>query len=460
MIITKLHPDNPERIELFNPDTRPVELAGGRVEFVADGKAPVVIKQFTAGQVAPGSFITLGDDTSQPFDGMAKNRISLNGTLRVVLAEYEEELKVGEATDLKLASLKTGQRLVQRCQPTANEFIITAFDPRVFGAWPDCQKPEPPAAPEKNDCVGLRLHEIGAYTIEQFIELRNTGSQSINVAGCQVAVGRSATRHVLVERDIAPGEIMTIWLRDSKLKLAKTAGTVYLLTAAGEEIDDASYEKLAKGTSWALIDGEWRQTHAPTPGEVNHFQRWQTCEPGKHINEDTGNCVKIPSPPASPADCAPGYYRHPETGRCRKTTVAKAPAPCKEGQYRSEETGRCRSIASAAAKMLKPCKDGYFRSPETGRCRKIAADRDVLKQCAEGYERNPTTKRCRKIRTTAMPTAGFAPQAAQQVAGATWGWWVFGGVSLLAVGYGIWQWRWELGQMLRRVGGVFTAGKK
>ena len=460
LIISKLNPDEPEIIELYNPEDYAVDLTDARIEFVPRGKAPVALKRFESGSVPAGSFVALGDESRMSFDVSIKNVISLSGTLRVVLSDYEEELAFGEGTALDTAGARSGQRFLQRCQADRATFVMTAFDATQLGGWPNCQQDPPPTAPPRNACSGVRLSEIGAYTAEQFIELQNTSDQPVNLADCQVTTQRSRTPYVLPEYELEPQEFFRISALEAKLSLTKTSGTVYFLTSAGEEIDEVRYEKLAKGTSWTLVDGEWRQTHAPTPGEVNHFQRWQTCEPGKHINEDTGNCVKIPSPPASPADCAPGYYRHPETGRCRKTTVAKAPAPCKEGQYRSEETGRCRSIASAAAKMLKPCKDGYFRSPETGRCRKIAADRDVLKQCAEGYERNPTTKRCRKIRTTAMPTAGFAPQAAQQVAGATWGWWVFGGVSLLAVGYGIWQWRWELGQMLRRVGGVFTAGKK
>ena len=157
------------------------------------------------------------------------------------------------------------------------------------------------------------------------------------------------------------------------------------------------------------------------------------------------------SPRDDLAPCQAGYYRHPETKRCRKIEVAKTPAPCKEGYYRSEQTGRCRSIVALAAKTLKPCQDGYFRNPETGRCKKIAAADDILKDCPEGFERNPTTRRCRKIKTASMPVVGSATAGVQHVAGATWGWWVFGGVSLLAVGYGAWQWRWELSQLIRRL---------
>ena len=50
-----------------------------------------------------------------------------------------------------------------------------------------------------------------------------------------------------------------------------------------------------------------------------------------------------------------------------------------------------------------------------------------------------------------MPTVGSAAAEVKRVAGATWGWWVLGGVSLLAVGYGVWQWRWEISQFVRKI---------
>lgn len=460
LIISKLNPDEPEVIELYNPENYPVDLTDARIEFVSRGRAPVLLKRFESGSVPAQGFITLGDESGVPFDVSIKNVISLSGTIRVVLKDYEEELAFGEGTALDTAGARSGQRFMQRCQADQTTFVMTAFDATRLGDWPNCQQDPPPTAPPRNACSGVRLSEIGAYTPGQFIELHNTSDQPVNLAGCQVTTQRTRAPYVLPDYELEPQEFLRISALEAKLSLTKTSGTVYFLTSAGEEIDEVRYQKLAKGTSWALVDGEWRQTHAPTPGEANVFQRWQDCEEGKQINEATGNCVKIPAPPAGPAACAPGYYRHPDTGRCRKLATAKTPAPCKEGQYRSEETGRCRSIASVAAKTLKPCKDGYFRNPETGRCKKIAADSDVLKECAEGFERNPKTNRCRKVIAASMPQAGFAPQKVEQVAGATWGWWVFGGVGLLALGYGAWQWRWELGQLLRRVGAAFTSGKK
>jgi len=320
---------------------------------------------------------------------------------------------------------------------------------------PSCKKsesipnpiPEPPK--ELNKCEGLKLSEIASNVDEQFIEIVNSGEKTVITTGCKWTVGDSGIRENIGDIELNPGEFLTIKIKNTKLKLPKTKGKVYLLDEAGSKIDSAEYEKLAKSSSWSLIDDEWMQTFMITENSENIFKEYLDCQNGYERNA-LGKCVKIAIPPAE-SPCPVGQYRHPETRRCRKNEAAKTITPCKDGYYRSEETGRCRSIASAAAKTLKPCPEGQFRNSSTGRCKKIASTDDIAKECPEGFERNPQTKRCRKIKSANMPTVGSAAAEVKQVAGATWGWWVFGGVSLLAVGYGVWQWRWEISQFVRKI---------
>ena len=293
-----------------------------------------------------------------------------------------------------------------------------------------------------------------------FIEVMNQGTEPIDLGKYRLRFGLygdtasvASTFHwgrdpgLNEEVILQPQEVLVVKKRDDGKALSLTSDdrSVWLEDIQGL----ARYQTVAvkgagreahRGSSWALFHDGWGWA-IPTPGKWANVRAIETAQ-----------SPRSQSPPHEDlAPCQAGYYRHPETKRCRKIEVAKTPAPCKEGYYRSEQTGRCRSIVALAAKTLKPCQDGYFRNPETGRCKKIAADSDVLKECAEGYERNPATNRCRKIKTTTAPTADFAPESVKQVAGATWGWWVFGGVSLLAVGYGAWQWRWELSQLIRRL---------
>lgn len=293
-----------------------------------------------------------------------------------------------------------------------------------------------------------------------FIEVMNQGTEPIDLGKYRLRFGLygdtasvASTFHwgrnpeLNEELILQPQEVLVVKKRDDGKALSLVADdrSVWLEDIQGL----ARYQTVAvkgadrearRGSSWALFHDGWG---------------WAIPTPGKWANVRVIETAQSPRPQNPPredlAPCQAGYYRHPETKRCRKIEVAKTPAPCKEGYYRSEQTGRCRSIVALAAKTLKPCQDGYFRNPETGRCKKIAAADDILKDCPEGFERSPATKRCRKIKTASMPVAGSATAGVQQVAGATWGWWAFGGVSLLAIGYGAWQWRWEMSQLIRRL---------
>ena len=121
-----------------------------------------------------------------------------------------------------------------------------------------------------------------------------------------------------------------------------------LVDTDGAVVDVLEYPNgQRKGTAYAFIGYDaggkevWRVTYAPTPGVANNYQEFKTCEEGKVLNKETGNCVKM---------------------------TALAGKVCKDGQYLNPLTGRCKKIQTAAEKT---CKEGYYLNPETGRCRKI-----------------------------------------------------------------------------------------
>ena len=466
LLISKVSPDK-KYIELYNPTDSNVKLAGWKIEhYKADVKTGG--KEFKDEIVLANDFLVISNDPALTkavkFDKVPS---MIQGEGSVVLSRTDgsvaDTVGWGEAKKFLGALVTGGVKTVWRC--FAGNLIVdsknnladfssnkTADDQEVAPyARPQCKAPEPPKP--LNKCEGLKLNEITSHVDEPFIELVNVSDTTITTAGCKLATSSNNSQEVLSDIELKPGELWAVKVSHTKLKLPKMKGKVYLLDESGAEIDVTEYDKIPKGTSWSLLDGEWVQTFAVTEGATNVFKEYADCQSG-YMRNESGKCVKISAPSTVPdvlTPCPAGQYRHPETRRCRKIEAAKTVTPCKEGYYRSEATGRCRSIASVAAKTLKPCPDGQFRNPATGRCKKIAAADDILKDCPEGFERNPTTRRCRKIKTASMPVVGSATAGVQQVAGATWGWWVFGGVSLLAVGYGAWQWRWELSQLIRRL---------
>ena len=471
ILISKISQDK-KYVEMYNPTNQNVNLAGWKIEYYAGsgaktvGKiAKTVGKIFKDEVISANEFLVLSNDKilagAIKFDnnlGLAQN----DGSVVLLRSDGSVADTVGWGNNSKSAGspIKGGVKIVWRCFIDENIIDSKFLSGKNLNnqevepySRPSCKKPESnPGSKlpgELNKCEGLKLNEIASNVDEQFIEIINYGEKTVITTGCKLTVGDSGVRENIGDIELNPGEFLTIKIKNTNLKLPKTKGKVYLLDEAGSKISSAEYEKLAKSSSWSLIDDEWMQTFMITENYENIFKEYLDCQNGYERNA-LGKCVKIAIPPVE-SPCPVGQYRHPETHRCRKIEAVKAITPCKDGYYRSEETGRCRSIASAAAKTLKPCPEGQFRNSATGRCKKIASTDDIAKECPEGFERNLQTKRCRKIKSANMPTVGSAAAEVKQVAGATWGWWVFGGVSLLAVGYGVWQWRWEISQIVRKV---------
>lgn len=464
ILISKISQDK-KYIEIYNPTNQNVNLAGWKIEYYTGSGAQTVGKIFKDEVILANGFLALSNDKMSADVIKFDNNLVLaqnNGSVVLSRSDGSVADTVGWGNNSKSAGspIKGGVKIVWRCFIDENIIDSKFLSGKNLNnqevepySRPSCKKPEsnPGSNPprELNKCEGLKLSEIASNVDEQFIEIINSGEKTVITTGCKLTVGDSGVRENIGNIELKPGEFLTIKIKNTKLKLPKTKGKVYLQDEAGSKIDSAEYEKLAKSSSWSLIDDEWTQTFMITENSENIFKEYLDCQNGYERNA-LGKCVKIATPPVE-SPCPVGQYRHPETRRCRKIEVEKTITPCKDGYYRSEETGRCRSIASAAAKTLKPCPEGQFRNSATGRCKKIASTDDIAKECPEGFERNPQTKRCRKIKSANMPTVGSAAAEVKQVAGATWGWWVFGGVSLLAVGYGVWQWRWEISQFVRKI---------
>ena len=469
ILISKISQDK-KYVEMYNPTNQNVNLAGWKIEYYAGsgaktvGKiAKTVGKIFKDEVISANEFLVLSNDKilagAIKFDnnlGLAQN----DGSVVLLRSDGSVADTVGWGNNSKSAGspIKGGVKIVWRCFIDENIIDSKFLSGKNLNnqevapySRPNCKTPDSKSESSKelNKCEGLKLSEIASNVDEQFIEIINSGEKTVITTGCKLTVGDSGVRENIGDIELNPGEFLTIKIKNTKLKLPKTKGKVYLLDEAGSKIDSTEYEKLSKSSSWSLIDDEWMQTFMITENSENIFKEYLDCQSGYERNA-LGRCVKIATPPVE-NPCPAGQYRHPETRRCRKNEAEKTITPCKDGYYRSEETGRCRSIASAAAKTLKPCPEGQFRNSATGRCKKIASTDDIAKECPEGFERNPQTKRCRKIKSANMPTVGSAAAEVKQVAGATWGWWVFGGVSLLAVGYGVWQWRWEISQFVRKI---------
>ncbi len=305
-----------------------------------------------------------------------------------------------------------------------------------------------------NDIAGLRVVEVYPYASEcapndesilcgDYIKLENASAQTISLDELVLRTdnsssSRTSSNTIQLSGALGPGEYRTVWQTDTgqRLSLTNSGGYIWLEDLWNTtSYNDTMTQYDAAGTgeqglSYALTDqGIWMWTSTPAP--------------------ESANSITVPNKELAP--CPEGQYRNPETGRCRNIEEAITElTACDEGYERNTLTNRCRKIVSAST-ALAVCGEGQERNPATNRCRSIASAVAELLPCDEGYERNPATNRCRKIQDTSMPEAAFPvePYGDSQMNSAVW--WGIGGLVILALGYGIWEWRQELRGLARRL---------
>lgn len=214
----------------------------------------------------------------------------------------------------------------------------------------DEEKPDEGYGEVKSQCKGLQFSEILSYYAEtqseQFVEFYNAGAEQILLDGCAL---KYKNKLYPLTGVVKAEEYVVRAAEDFKLtKNPTNSNTLEIMDVDGAVVDKLEYPNgQRKGVAWAMIGydekGEelWHTTYAVTPGEPNVYQEYKTCEEGKVINEETGNCVKVTE--VVEKTCAVGQYLNPLTGRCKKIEVEEEKV-CKEGYYFYEPTGRCRKV--------------------------------------------------------------------------------------------------------------------
>jgi hypothetical protein len=291
----------------------------------------------------------------------------------------------------------------------------------------------------------ILANSAGTDAGHEFIEIYNSDQRSIDLSDYSLAIGKNAEKILsLPAHDIAPGEYVYFSDTDLVYTLLNTTTQVKLLFYDGTVVDEIiPYQDPGDDVSWSLIDDVWQFTDIVTPGSSNIAM--------SQILGD--NDVQST---AGLAPCPAGKYRNTLTNRCRNIEEdASVLASCAADEYRNPETNRCKKIALAAGELV-PCAEGYERNEDTNRCRKLQEDAQLV-PCAEGYERNPETNRCRKTLSTtqtADATNSSEPVPEESIISSPYA--LAATVGTGAVGYGIYEWRTELGAAIRRILSAIT----
>lgn len=296
--------------------------------------------------------------------------------------------------------------------------------------------------PNANSCAP----NDGAVTCGDYIKLHNSSNDTIDLSRYRLrtdsgGVKSSASNTFILNGNMAAGELRLVHIRDNgdAISITNTGGYVWLedvqgVVKYGESIvlyPDAT-AAAGKGMSWAVDveSGLW-QWMMPRPYDMNFRSM-----------PEAGSMSKV----GQLVECPAGKERNPETNRCRNiASSTTAQAPCKPTQERNLLTGRCRNITTAIATQ-KPCTAGQYRSSETGRCRKVQAAATPA-PCKASQERNPLTGRCKKIVKRSGDLAAVEDVVSAQKSDKKM--LVYVGAGLVAAsGYGIYEWRQEIGRRL------------
>jgi hypothetical protein len=260
----------------------------------------------------------------------------------------------------------------------------------------------------------------GSDVGKEFIELYNPNDYEVSLDEYFITVGVSVedSYDFPLGSVIAAKSYLTFDNATMGYTLLNSTSRVQLLRDIEVQYETPAYQEPDEDMSWALIDGIWQYTNQLTPGAENRISSL----PGV-----TDTVPKV----SSLKPCAANQYRHPATNRCRLIAVATTQTPCKDGEYRSKETNRCRKVA--ASTVPTPCKEGQERNPETNRCRTIVE----------------------------MTQADYAVLGTQTSSNGSWYIWAaIAGLILAALGYAVWEWRYELCKFLAALSSRFVRRHK
>ena len=111
-----------------------------------------------------------------------------------------------------------------------------------------------------------------------WIEVENTGTQSVDISGMHLSDKEGEARYTFPEGTVlAPGEYFVVWCSGdgsegdeyASMRLAKSGESVILSDAAGNVLDRVQTPYLSDDTVYARVSGEWCVSNRPTPGYAN-----------------------------------------------------------------------------------------------------------------------------------------------------------------------------------------------
>ena len=334
----------------------PISLAGLSIGYTNSSGESFVLMEFPENSWLVGESILLRF-ASSPGSELASMNYRSTRTFRGLAFSAALDLRRGDQVlDSVCWTGKTGcypsfksaaPTTLLRNSPT--EFIaVDSYEPIYDEKSYYVEEEEKPEI--LSQCQGLLISEVLSYydeaKSEQFVELYNSSSEQILLDGC--FIGYKNKLYPL--SGIMKSDTYKAEYRDdfTITKNPTNFVEISLVDTTGDILDRFVLPHGQKrATSYAWVGYQengsrlYRTTFLPTPSEPNIYQEYRTCEEGKVINEETGNCVKATV--IEEKTCPAGQYLNPLTNRCKKVEEEKL-TTCKEGYELNPETGKCKKI--------------------------------------------------------------------------------------------------------------------
>ncbi len=103
----------------------------------------------------------------------------------------------------------------------------------------------------------------------EFIELYNDSSSTVNVSGWQIGIKNGKTFTVPEKTIMPPHEFLTFFSLATRLHLNNAGDKVELSSADRRPVDLVKLSQSSPGQSFALMNGEFNWVNTPTPGRAN-----------------------------------------------------------------------------------------------------------------------------------------------------------------------------------------------
>ncbi|MCX6762880.1 MAG: lamin tail domain-containing protein [Candidatus Moranbacteria bacterium] len=279
-------------IELYNPTENAVSISDWSVQYAT-----------TSGPFTNSNITNLSGDTIQPksYYLIAEAKGS-GGTEELPIPDKTGVINLSASAG-KVALARSAAAINSENDPSAEDFVIYSTGSNTKSVFRDpcfCPNnffadiPTPrnnsivenggekskidgnASQDEPTKCVTsskyIKLNEIFPYpeSGDEFVEITNTGADCVDVSGWKV-MDEAGHKKTFPENSIAgSGEYLYL---EGNFYLNNDSDTAYLLDANGntknDALDKVFYEKAKKDYVYALSDGSFSWTSAPTPGEEN-----------------------------------------------------------------------------------------------------------------------------------------------------------------------------------------------